>query len=58
MRFELASRPHHDHLIDVETDEIREFVSAEIERLQRRIAKDHGYEIVTHRLELYCRKVT
>lgn len=56
-RFELASRPNHDHLIDVETGEISEFVSSEIEELQRRIAKQHGYEIVAHRLELYCRKV-
>ncbi|GGD44306.1 Fur family transcriptional regulator [Sinisalibacter lacisalsi] len=56
MRFELADRPHHDHLIDVETGEIREFVSAEIERLQRKIAKAYGYEIVAHRLELFCRK--
>lgn len=56
MRFELNARPHHDHLIDVETGEIREFVSAEIERLQRRIARELGYDIIAHRLELYCRK--
>lgn len=55
-RFELADRPHHDHMIDLDTGQIREFVSAEIERLQRRIAEEHGYEIVAHRLELYCRK--
>ncbi len=55
-RFEVANRPHHDHLIDVETGEVREFVSGEIERLQRRVAKEHGYEIIAHRLELYCRK--
>lgn len=55
-RFELADRPHHDHLIDVETGEIREFVSQEIERMQKRVAAEHGYEIVAHRLELYCRK--
>jgi Fur family ferric uptake transcriptional regulator len=57
MRYELASRPHHDHLIDVETGEIKEFVSAEIERLQRRVAQEYGYEILAHRLELYCRKI-
>ena len=56
MRFELANRPHHDHLIDVETGEVREFFSGEIARLQRRVAKDHGYELVARRLELYCRK--
>ncbi|PWJ15902.1 Fur family transcriptional regulator [Jannaschia seohaensis] len=55
-RYELAERPHHDHLIDVETGEVREFVSREIEALQARIAAEHGYEIVAHRLELYCRK--
>jgi Fur family transcriptional regulator, ferric uptake regulator len=57
MRYELASRPHHDHLIDVETGEIKEFVSSEIERLQRRVAQEYGYEIIAHRLELYCRKI-
>ncbi len=55
-RYELLDRPHHDHMIDVETGEIIEFVSAEIERMQKRIAADHGLEIVDHRLELYCRR--
>lgn len=55
-RFELANRPHHDHLIDIDTGEIEEFVSAEIEQLQRQIAAEYGYEIIAHRLELYCRK--
>ena len=55
-RFELADRKHHDHLIDVESGEIREFVSQEIERMQKRVAAEHGYEIVAHRLELFCRK--
>lgn len=55
-RFELAARPHHDHLIDIESGEIQEFVSLEIEQIQRRVAAEHGYEIVAHRLELYCRK--
>ncbi|MBA4783808.1 MAG: transcriptional repressor [Rhizobiales bacterium] len=55
-RFELADRPHHDHLIDIDTGDIMEFVSAEIESLQRKIAAEYGYEIVAHRLELYCRK--
>lgn len=56
-RFELANRPHHDHLIDIETGEIREFLSEEIEQLQRRIAADMGYEITGHRLEIYGRKL-
>ena len=55
-RYELAKRPHHDHLIDVETGEVREFVSREIEHLQARVAEEYGYEIIAHRLELYCRK--
>lgn len=55
-RFELAARPHHDHLIDIETGKIFEFVSAEIERLQREVAAAHGYDIIAHRLELFCRK--
>jgi Fur family ferric uptake transcriptional regulator len=56
-RFEWAARPHHDHIIDIETGEIREFLSTEIEDLQRRIALRYGYEIMAHRLELYCRKI-
>lgn len=56
-RFELADRPHHDHIIDVDTGEIREFLSAEIEELQRRVARTYGFEIIAHRLELYCRKI-
>jgi len=55
-RFETADAPHHDHLIDIDSGEIFEFTSPEIERLQREIARRHGYEVVSHRLELYCRK--
>jgi Fur family ferric uptake transcriptional regulator len=56
-RFELADRPHHDHIIDVDSGEVREFLSAEIEEMQRRVARKLGFEIVAHRLELYCRKI-
>ena len=56
-RFEPADGSHHDHMIDVETGEVREFVNERIERLQAEIAAEMGYEIVHHRLELYCRKV-
>jgi Fur family transcriptional regulator, ferric uptake regulator len=52
-RFEPASRAHHDHLIDVETGDVIEFYNAEIEALQERIAKQLGYELVGHRLQLY-----
>lgn len=57
-RFEPADGNHHDHMIDVETGEVREFVSDRIERLQAEIAAEMGYEIVRHRLELYVRRRT
>ncbi len=55
-RFEPADAAHHDHLIDVDTGQVVEFRSDKIEALQREIARDLGYEIVHHRLELYGRK--
>ncbi|MBL4810885.1 MAG: transcriptional repressor [Rhodobacteraceae bacterium] len=55
-RFETNDTPHHDHIVDIESGAVTEFVSAEIERLQHDIARAHGYEIISHRLELYCRK--
>lgn len=55
-RFETTDAPHHDHLVDIDTGDVVEFVSPEIERLQREIARQHGYDIVSHRLELYCRR--
>jgi Fur family transcriptional regulator, ferric uptake regulator len=55
-RFETADMPHHDHLIDIETGEVREFRSERIERIQAEIAAEFGYDLVHHRLELYCRK--
>ena len=54
-RYEDADRDHHDHLIDLSTGEVIEFVDEEIERLQARVAARYGYELVDHRLELYCR---
>jgi Fur family ferric uptake transcriptional regulator len=56
-RYEHADQQHHDHLIDVETGQVVEFSSPEIEALQAKIAAELGYEIVRHRLELYGRKV-
>ena len=44
---------HHDHLIDISTGRVIEFVNAEIEKLQRRVAEELGYDLVDHRLELY-----
>ena len=52
-RYEAASEDHHDHLIDVETGEVIEFVDDELEMLQRRIAEKLGYRLVDHRMELY-----
>ena len=52
-RYEEASEDHHDHLIDLRSGAVIEFVNEEIEALQRRIAERHGYKLVDHRLELY-----
>ena len=53
--FELDRGHHHDHMVDVESGKVIEFVSEEIERLQREIAARHGYEIQDHSLVLYVR---
>ena len=53
-RYETQAEQHHDHLIDIRTGKVIEFVSEEIEKLQERIAKEYGYKLVDHRLELYC----
>ena len=55
-RFEHADGQHHDHLIDLDTGEVVEFRSDRIEKLQEEIARELGYEIVSHRLELYGRR--
>lgn len=55
-RFEHAGEEHHDHLIDIETGDVVEFRSDKIERLQNEIARELGYDILHHRLELYGRK--
>ena len=55
-RYEAATENHHDHLIDVNSGEIIEFVDDEIETLKKKIAKRLGYELIDHRLELYCKK--
>jgi len=51
-RYEDAERDHHDHLIDVNSGEVIEFVDAEIEALQEKIAARLGYRLIGHRLEL------
>lgn len=55
-RFETTHEEHHDHILDVDTGEVVEFQSDKIEQLQDEIARELGYEVVHHRLELYCRK--
>ena len=52
-RYEELSESHHDHLIDIKTGEIIEFVDEEIENIQKKIAKNYGYDLVDHKLELY-----
>ena len=52
-RYEQLSESHHDHLIDVKSGEIIEFVNEDIEVLQKKVAEKYGYELVDHKLELY-----
>lgn len=52
-RYEAAPEAHHDHMIDVETGKVLEFVDPELEALQRQIAEKLGYRLVDHRMELY-----
>tara|TARA_B100001123_G_C15023233_1_gene912382 strand:+ start:84 stop:494 length:411 start_codon:yes stop_codon:yes gene_type:complete len=55
-RYEQNTEEHHDHLIDVNTGEIIEFVDNDIEKLQKKVAEKLGYKLVDHRLELYGTK--
>ena len=52
-RYEEMRESHHDHLIDVKTGEIIEFVDNEIEELQKKVAEKYGYDLVDHKLEIY-----
>ena len=56
-RYEAIVESHHDHLIDIKTGEIIEFVDNEIEKLQKKVAEKYGYKLVDHKLELYGVKV-
>tara|TARA_B110000438_G_scaffold190842_1_gene182467 strand:+ start:263 stop:679 length:417 start_codon:yes stop_codon:yes gene_type:complete len=56
-RYEQAPQEHHDHLIDINTGEIMEFVNEDIEKLQKQVAEKLGYKLVDHRLELYGSKI-
>ena len=55
-RFEDAVRKHHDHLIDLDSGKVIEFIDDEIEHIQKKIATKLGYELVGHKLELYGKK--
>ncbi|MBT5072909.1 MAG: transcriptional repressor [Kordiimonadaceae bacterium] len=55
-RYELVTETHHDHMIDIESGEVIEFVDDEIEALQKAIAKKLGYKLIDHRMELYGSK--
>jgi len=54
-RYEAGGTDHHDHFVNVETAEVIEFRCDEIEELQQKIAEEHGFDIVGHRLEIYVR---
>ena len=56
-RYEQAPQEHHDHLIDINTGEITEFVNEDIEKLQQKVAEKLGYKLVDHKLELYGSKI-
>ena len=54
--FELADGGHHDHMVCVDSGEVIEFFDPEIEKLQKEIVKQHGFDLVDHNLVLYVRK--
>ena len=56
-RYEQSPEEHHDHLIDINSGEIVEFVDEDIEKLQNEVAKKLGYKLVDHKLELYGSKI-
>tara|TARA_B100000965_G_scaffold395102_1_gene408159 strand:- start:490 stop:927 length:438 start_codon:yes stop_codon:yes gene_type:complete len=56
-RYEAMIESHHDHLIDIKSGEIIEFVDEEIEKLQKKVAEKYGYKLVDHKLELYGVKI-
>ena len=54
--YELTPEEHHDHMVDVDTGQVTEFLNERIERLQKEIAEEHGYELVDHELVLFVRR--
>jgi len=55
--FEMADGEHHDHMVCIESGEVVEFMNEDIERIQKDIAKSHGFELIDHNLVLYVRRV-
>lgn len=55
--YELDTGEHHDHMVDVDTGDVKEFFDKEIEDLQEKLAKEHGFELVDHSMVLYVRKL-
>ncbi len=55
--FEMDDGKHHDHMVCVESGEVVEFMNDDIERIQKDIAKSHGFELIDHNLVLYVRRV-
>ena len=53
-RYEQAAREHHDHLIDLKSGNVIEFRNEQIEKLQEVVARELGYKLIDHKLELYC----
>ncbi len=54
LRYEEVTEEHHDHLIDLRSGKVVEFTNEQIEKLQEQVARELGYRLVDHRLELYC----
>jgi len=54
--FELSGEDHHDHMVDVDSGTVIEFISKDIEDLQQKIAEAHGYDLIDHNLVLYVKK--
>ncbi len=54
--YELTPEEHHDHMVDVDSGHVTEFLNERIEKLQKEIAEEHGYELVDHELVLFVRK--
>ena len=54
--YEMTPKQHHDHMVDVDTGQVTEFLNERIEKLQKEIAEEHGFELVDHELVLYVRR--